>query len=55
MITGGGVATSIDLGLYMVESLCGVEAVHLVQTAMDYPFYVTGQTEGDYIIYRVEK
>ncbi|MDQ0338855.1 cyclohexyl-isocyanide hydratase [Caldalkalibacillus uzonensis] len=39
IITGGGVATSIDLGLYMLEELAGHEAVQRVQRQMDYPYY----------------
>lgn len=38
-ITGGGVATSVDLGLYMCELLAGKEAVMKIQKQMDYPYY----------------
>lgn len=42
-ITGGGVAASIDLGLYLVESLANAEAAKRVQQMMDYPYYRAGQ------------
>lgn len=50
VITGGGVAASIDLGLFVVELLCGLDAVRLVQTAMDYPYYEAGRVGGDYTV-----
>jgi transcriptional regulator GlxA family with amidase domain len=50
VITGGGVATSIDLGLFVVELLCGTAAVRLVQAAMDYPYYEAGRAGGDYTV-----
>ncbi len=37
--TGGGVSASIDLGLYVVESLVGREVSRQVQEKMDYPYY----------------
>lgn len=37
--TGGGVSASIDLGLYVVESLAGREVARQVQEKMDYPYY----------------
>jgi cyclohexyl-isocyanide hydratase len=39
VITGGGVAASIDLGLYVVECLTDAEVARLVQKQMDYPYY----------------
>lgn len=42
LFTGGGVTTSIDLGLYLVEYFVGAEAVDLIQKIMDYPYYQTG-------------
>jgi transcriptional regulator GlxA family with amidase domain len=39
VITGGGVATSVDLGLYMCNILSGREAVERIQKQMDYPYY----------------
>lgn len=38
VITGGGVATSIDLGLYIIEWLAGVDAMHEVKQQLDYPY-----------------
>ena len=38
VITGGGVATSIDLGLYLVEKFAGIEARAAMQKQMDYPY-----------------
>ena len=42
IITGGGVATSVDLGLYICELLAGKEAVKKIQMQMDYPYYRVG-------------
>jgi transcriptional regulator GlxA family with amidase domain len=42
VFTGGGVTTSIDLGLYLVEYFIGAEAVRKIQKTMDYPYYQTG-------------
>lgn len=42
VITGGGVATSVDLGLYLCETLAGPEAAQRIQKQMDYPYYQTG-------------
>lgn len=49
VITGGGVSTSIDLGLYMVELLSGPAVTERVQESMDYPYYRPGRAGGDYI------
>ncbi len=38
VITGGGVATSIDLGLYLCEKFAGAEARSAIQAQMDYPY-----------------
>lgn len=38
VITGGGVATSIDLGLYLVKKFAGTGARAAVQKQMDYPY-----------------
>lgn len=38
VITGGGVSTSIDLGLHVVERLAGNEARARVAAQMDYPY-----------------
>ncbi|WP_043976797.1 DJ-1/PfpI family protein [Priestia megaterium] len=42
IITGGGVATSVDLGLYICELIDGPETVTKIQKQMDYPYYKTG-------------
>jgi transcriptional regulator GlxA family with amidase domain len=39
VITGGGVSTSIDLGLYICELLAGKEARERIQRQLDYPYY----------------
>ncbi|WP_091173050.1 DJ-1/PfpI family protein [Paenibacillus sp. 1_12] len=49
-ITAGGVAASIDLGLYVVEMLTDRDTAEQIQRSMDYPYYVSGQTDGDYVI-----
>ncbi len=41
VFTGGGVAASIDLGLYFIESLTNENVVREVQEKMDYPYYKT--------------
>ena len=38
VITAGGVATSIDLGLHVVERLAGADARARVAAQMDYPY-----------------
>eukprot|EP01102_Stenamoeba_stenopodia_P011039 TRINITY_DN3371_c0_g1_i1.p1 TRINITY_DN3371_c0_g1~~TRINITY_DN3371_c0_g1_i1.p1 ORF type:complete len:219 (-),score=46.59 TRINITY_DN3371_c0_g1_i1:162-764(-) len=38
-ITGGGVATSVDLGLYVCEMLASTEAREAIQKQIDYPYY----------------
>lgn len=45
VITAGGVATSIDLGLYMIELFAGKEAVPVVKQQLDYPYTTTGIVE----------
>ncbi|MCD9024705.1 DJ-1/PfpI family protein [Cohnella silvisoli] len=40
--TGGGVSASIDLGLYLVESLTTADIARKVQKMMDYPYYRPG-------------
>ncbi|MFD0681923.1 MULTISPECIES: DJ-1/PfpI family protein [unclassified Paenibacillus] len=49
VITGGEVATSIDLGLYLLEYITDAETVRKIQKSMDYPYYQTGKLESDYI------
>ena len=41
VITGGGVATSVDLGLYICELIDGAETATKIQKQMDYPYYKT--------------
>jgi transcriptional regulator GlxA family with amidase domain len=48
ILTGGGVSTSLDLGLFLVELLTDAETARKVQTIMDYPYYQTGKTAQDY-------
>jgi transcriptional regulator GlxA family with amidase domain len=43
VFTGGGVSASIDLGLYVVESLTSPEVAQQIQQKMDYPYYRPGQ------------
>lgn len=38
VITAGGVATSIDLGLHVVQRLAGAQARDRIATQMDYPY-----------------
>ena len=42
VITAGGVATSIDLGLHVVERLAGAEARARIAKQMDYPYSPEG-------------
>ncbi|AIQ52258.1 hypothetical protein [Paenibacillus sp. FSL R7-0331] len=42
VITGGGVSTSIDLGLYMLSLLAGEEAMLEVKKQIDYPYILQG-------------
>ncbi|QSF35901.1 DJ-1/PfpI family protein (plasmid) [Priestia megaterium] len=44
IITGGGVATSVDLGLYICELIEGPETAKKIQKQMDYPYYKTSLT-----------
>lgn len=39
IITGSGVSTSIDLGLYVVEKLTSKEVREKIAKQMDYPYY----------------
>lgn len=38
VITGGGVSSSIDLGLHLVERLAGSDARTIIAKQMDYPY-----------------
>ncbi|WP_339303304.1 DJ-1/PfpI family protein [Paenibacillus sp. FSL R5-0519] len=45
VITAGGVATSIDLGIYVVGLLAGEEAAANVKLQIDYPYEMQGVVE----------
>ncbi|MDK8189060.1 DJ-1/PfpI family protein [Paenibacillus sp. UMB7766-LJ446] len=45
VITAGGVATSIDLGIYVVALLAGEEAAANVKLQIDYPYDMQGVVE----------
>lgn len=45
VITAGGVATSIDLGLFIIQLFAGTEAVHVVKKQLDYPYTAVGIVE----------
>jgi transcriptional regulator GlxA family with amidase domain len=47
--TGGGVSASIDLGLYLVESLTNMDVAEKVQKMMDYPYYRPGNLSKVYM------
>lgn len=42
VITAGGVATSIDLGVYVIELFAGTEAADRVKKQIDYPYSAVG-------------
>ncbi|OBZ13021.1 DJ-1/PfpI family protein [Bacillus sp. FJAT-26390] len=42
VFTGGGVSASIDLGLFVVESLTNEAVARKIQEKMDYPYYTAG-------------
>jgi cyclohexyl-isocyanide hydratase len=42
VITGGGVSTSIDLGLYLISLFAGREAMAAVKQQIDYPYDAQG-------------
>lgn len=45
VITGGGVSTSIDLGLYVIEQFLGSEQIENIKKQMDYPYTHVGIIE----------
>jgi len=45
LITAGGVSTSIDLALYLVELFVNKEAVETVKKQIDYPYEIQGIVE----------
>lgn len=46
VITGGAVAASLDLGLYICEKLAGPEAKESIRTNMDYPKFDVPVSKG---------
>ncbi|WP_434752331.1 hypothetical protein [Paenibacillus amylolyticus] len=46
VITAGGVATSIDLGLYLIELFAGQEEANIVKKQIDYPYTAVGIIEA---------
>ncbi|MEJ9219026.1 DJ-1/PfpI family protein [Paenibacillus glucanolyticus] len=48
LITGGGVSSSIDLGLFVLERLTDAPTVELVKSDMSYPYYQTGTSASVY-------
>lgn len=47
--TGGGVSASIDLGLYLIESLTNEETARTIQRKLDYPYYRPGKLSDVYL------
>jgi transcriptional regulator GlxA family with amidase domain len=45
VITAGGVSTSIDLGLFIIELFAGLEAMNVVKKQIDYPYRIEGIVE----------
>lgn len=45
VITAGGVSTSIDLALYLVEQLVNKDAVEMIKKQIDYPYETQGIIE----------
>jgi hypothetical protein len=45
IFTAGGVSSSIDLGLYLVEFLVSPEFAEITKQSMDYPYYELGKYE----------
>ncbi|WP_068783335.1 DJ-1/PfpI family protein [Paenibacillus phocaensis] len=45
VITAGGVATSIDLGIFLIERFVGKEEVSIVKKQLDYPYTAKGIVE----------
>ncbi|GIP31798.1 DJ-1/PfpI family protein [Paenibacillus sp. J2TS4] len=45
VITAGGVATSIDLGLYLIELFVGKDEMEQVKVQIDYPYNTEGIVE----------
>lgn len=49
LFTGGGVTASIDLGLYVIESLTNTEFAQQAQQMLDYPYYKSGNLTDIYM------
>ena len=45
LITAGGVSTSIDLGLYMIDLFVGYDAMRRIKKQIDYPYEAKGIIE----------
>lgn len=45
VITAGGVSTSIDLGVYIIELFVGKEEANIVKAQLDYPYHAVGIVE----------
>ncbi|MBJ9993260.1 hypothetical protein [Paenibacillus sp. S28] len=45
VITGGGVSTSVDLGLFVIEQFIGKEQIENIKKQMDYPYTAEGIIE----------
>lgn len=39
VFTGGGITTSVDLGLYFIESVMGKETAKQIAKYLDYPYF----------------
>lgn len=51
IFTGGGVSASIDLGLYLVESLTNTDVTETIKKMMDYPYYHSGKLSSVFMQY----
>ncbi len=49
--TGGGVTSSIDLGLYLIECLVNTDTARQVQKRLEYPYYQAGNLSDIYYPY----
>jgi transcriptional regulator GlxA family with amidase domain len=47
--TGGGAAASIDMGLFVAESLTNTDVARRIQQLMDYPYYQSGYGSAIYM------
>ncbi|MEK3763256.1 DJ-1/PfpI family protein [Paenibacillus sp. FSL P4-0338] len=52
--TGGGVTSSIDLGLYLIECLVDTDTALQVQKRLEYPYYQSGKLSDIYYPYEEE-